>query len=58
MWNRGIFSSKKLISGEQYYGAHSRMKHRGPDDEGFVVIENERHIFYDGKSSQSAFAGR
>lgn len=35
----GFFSPEKEIETSKYYGSHLLVKHRGPDDEGFIVLD-------------------
>lgn len=37
----GIFSDTQVIDIDRYYAAHSRQRHRGPDDEGFVTLQRD-----------------
>ena len=50
----GYFSSKNTIDTELFYDAHLLMKHRGPDDEGFLVTKNSNEYFqYKGNDTVS-----
>lgn len=51
----GLFSFSKDIFVERYYAAHLLLSHRGPDDEGFVVLQGKRLQHYRGKDTISFF---
>lgn len=40
----GIYSSNGAISTSNYYDAHLTIRHRGPDDEGFIASGGDRKI--------------
>lgn len=40
----GYISYGKPIAGIDFYNAHCRMSHRGPDDEGFIVYTNRQFL--------------
>jgi len=40
----GIFNPKEQFSTEKYYSAHYTIRHRGPDDEGFIAFDKEDNI--------------
>jgi len=40
----GYFSDSMTISGNMFYEAHKLIKHRGPDDEGFSIINEKNEI--------------
>jgi asparagine synthase (glutamine-hydrolysing) len=37
----GIFSINHPINLKQYYQAHLKIRHRGPDDEGFIIVQDK-----------------
>lgn len=40
----GLISSSKKVLGKEFYKAHLKIAHRGPDDEGFYAIANGKEL--------------
>ena len=38
----GYISKFKKIDATEFYNAHKILSHRGPDDEGFTIIKNNK----------------
>ncbi len=51
----GFFSTSNLVNTSNYYDAHLLTKHRGPDDEGFVAINNNILQIFKGDDTISDF---
>jgi asparagine synthase (glutamine-hydrolysing) len=51
----GIWS-KKNIDSQGYYKAHMQLKHRGPDDEGFIYMEENGFNHAKGDDSIEVFS--
>jgi len=51
----GYYSSNNKIKLSEFYKAHLLIKHRGPDDEGFVSILNDRLISLKGDDTINHF---
>lgn len=52
----GFFSSEQLQSvGDLYYAAHQTISHRGPDDEGFCAVVENRIKTYKGNATIDFF---
>lgn len=46
----GFFSYKNRVDTKEYYDAHKKIAHRGPDDEGFIYRDNDlliKHLIGD-----------
>jgi asparagine synthase (glutamine-hydrolysing) len=55
----GFFSYKNKIDTKQYYDAHIKIAHRGPDDEGFIYKNSDNNIEHlIGKDSVEEFNNR
>ena len=54
----GFFSYKNKINTKNYYNAHKKIAHRGPDDEGFLYIEKNNIDYLKGDDTISAFSDR
>jgi len=47
----GVFNPKKQVNIAQFYQSHLTIKHRGPDDEGFVALVNNSAVSFKGDDS-------
>jgi asparagine synthase (glutamine-hydrolysing) len=47
----GYFSYQNKVEPEVFYQAHLLLKHRGPDDEGFVSLQSNNIEFLRGDDS-------
>lgn len=52
----GYYSLKNKITLEKYYNAHKLLSHRGPDDEGFVAINNNKITEYKGEDTINEYS--
>ena len=52
----GFFSNNKPLQANNYYAAHYLLRHRGPDDEGFIYLDNDQKVqFAKGNDTIPAF---
>lgn len=51
----GCFSSESVIDVKGYYNAHLKIRHRGPDDEGFSYILNKQLLLAKGDDTIDEF---
>ena len=49
----GYLSNKKKIKPVKFYNAHKILSHRGPDDEGFTIIKDDKFTNKYGPDSKS-----
>ena len=52
----GFFSYHKKISLRKYYRAHLKISHRGPDDEGFIAVCDDKIERLRGSDSDKTFS--
>jgi asparagine synthase (glutamine-hydrolysing) len=54
----GVFAGSQDIETREYYKAHLTIRHRGPDDEGFIAVTSSNDIrMYKGDDTITAFQG-
>lgn len=53
----GFYSPQNTIQPKEYYYAHKLMEHRGPDDEGFVCLDNNKYINCKGPDTVEQLSG-
>lgn len=52
----GFFSTDKPLQANNYYASHYLLRHRGPDDEGFIYLDNDQQVkFAKGNDTIPAF---
>ena len=51
----GVFSPENMMELHKFYEAHLMIKHRGPDDEGFVALDGREIVHYKGKDTISDY---
>jgi len=49
----GYLSFSKKVDVKTFYDCHLKIKHRGPDDEGFVIIDNNQYISLKGNDTSN-----
>ena len=54
----GIINSNKKVYAKKYYQAHSVMSHRGPDDEGFISVINNKYELMKGDNTDQRLTDR
>jgi asparagine synthase (glutamine-hydrolysing) len=53
----GVFHPERQFSLAGYYAAHTALRHRGPDDEGFVALVNNEVEHFKGNDTIAHFSG-